>query len=85
MGANRSANAHEITLQYVISAGAFLYQHSEASADSTSQNVAGLNAAATVYEHFLYSDPKTRSKYLDKIVVQQNAGTLKDFVTRTCK
>lgn len=83
--ANSSRNAHEITLQYLISAAAFLYGHPEASSDMNAQNVAGLEAAAKVYQSFLQTEPKTHAKFLDTVVKQRADGTLKEFVTKTCK
>ena len=85
MTANTAANAKQITRQYIISSGAYVYTHPEASQGSSAANVAGLNAAATVYANFLQADPHTRSGFLDKVVAQQSADTLKQFVATTCK
>lgn len=85
MTGNHSAHASEITMQYMISAAAFLYQHPEANGNSAMQNVAGLDAAANIYKAFFSTDPKTHSKFLDAVVKQQAAGSLNDFVTKTCK
>jgi hypothetical protein len=82
MNSNRGANAHEISLQYLISAAGFLYVHPEAVADSTAQNVAGVEAALNVYEKFLASDPKSRSKFLDSLAKQRDSGKLKDYIVQ---
>lgn len=68
MTANHQANAQEITLEYVISAAAFLYQHPEAASDSVQQNAAGVDAALKVYTEYLTKDSHTRSKTLDGLV-----------------
>jgi hypothetical protein len=85
LNSNHSANAHEISLQFMTSAAAFLYEHPEAATDSVAQNVAGLDAAANVYKSFLAANPKTHFKFLDNVLKQQASGSLKDFVTHTCK
>ena len=85
MTGNHSANASEITTQYLISAAAFLYQHPEVASDSTAQNVAGMDAALNVYEKFLADDSKTRFKFLDNLDKQRNDGKLKDAIQRICK
>jgi hypothetical protein len=85
MTGNHSANASEITTQYLISAAAFLYQHPEVASDSTAQNVAGMDAALNVYEKFLAADSKTRFKFLDNLDKQRNDGKLKDAIQRICK
>jgi hypothetical protein len=85
LNGNHSANAHEIALQYVISAAAFLYQHPDAAADSTAQNTAGVEAALNVYEKFLAADPKSRAKFLDKLGDARKSGKLKDFIVTACK
>ena len=85
MRSNNSKNAHEVTFQYLISAAAYLYQHPESSGDMSAQNVAGLDAAAKVYQKFVEAEPKSHFKFMDNVLKQQSGGTLKDFVANTCK
>ena len=82
---NHAANASEISLQYLVSAAAFVYEHPEAAADSNAQNVAGIEAALGVYEKFLAADSKSHSKFLDSLVKQRNDGKLKDYISKVCK
>ena len=85
MKGNNSKNAHEVMIQYLISAAAYLYQHPESSGDMNAQNVAGLEDAAKVYRKFLEAEPKSHFKFMDNVSRQQTAGTLKEFVMKTCK
>ena len=85
MQKNHAANAHEVSLQYVVSAAAFLYGHPEAATDSQAQNLAGLDAALNVYKAFLGTDGKSRSKFLDTLEKQRADGKLKDYLAHLCK
>ena len=82
---NRAANAHEVSLQYVVSAAAFLYGHPEAATDSLAQNIAGIEAALNVYEAFVRADGKSRSKFLDTLQKQRTDGKLKEYLAHLCK
>jgi hypothetical protein len=85
MNNNHASNAHEITMQYLISAGGYLYAHPEAVSDSKAQNLAGLNAALNVYDKFLAVDPKTHAKFLDSLEKERVKGDLDKRLAEICK
>ena len=85
MNNNHSSNAHEITMQYLVSAGAYLYAHPEAATDSKGQNLAGLDAALNVYDKFLAGDAKTRAKFLDSLEKERVKGDLGKRISSMCK
>ncbi len=81
---NPSANAVEMTHQYLASASAFLYEHPPSASDHTAQNLAGIDAALNVYEKFLDADPSTRSPFLDSLQQERMKGTLHKRVSSLC-
>ena len=85
MSSLSTPDGHEISLQYVISAAGFLYQHPDAAADSTAQNLAGIDAALQVYEKFLAANPKNHVKILDSLDKEKADGKLKEAITKMCK
>jgi hypothetical protein len=84
MNSAKGSRAHDISLQMIISAAAFLYEHPEAANDSGKQNVAGLNAALNVYEKFLAADPKAKSSFYDNLLKKRSEGKLEKEVADTC-
>lgn len=83
--ANHAHYANAINSQMLVSAGAYLYNHPEAAADSERQMLAGLRAVLVVYEKFLAADPAARYAPLDKMLEQRNAGTLDDALPASCR
>ena len=82
---NHAANSHEITLQYLVSTAAYLYEHPDAANDSLAQNLAGINAALDVYGPFFSSDGKSHYKFLDTLAKQRADGKLKESLANLCK
>jgi hypothetical protein len=84
MNSAKRSRAHDVSLQMIISAAAFLYEHPEAASDSRAQNIAGLNAALNVYEKFLAADPAAKSSFYDNLLKKRNDGKLDKEVAGMC-
>jgi len=82
---NKKDHAHDISLQMLISAAAFLAEHPGSAQDSTKQNLAGVDAALNVYVKFLASDPKTQTHYLDDLLKKRDDGKLEQAIQKSCK
>ena len=84
MNSAKGSRAHDISLQMIISAAAFLYEHPEAASDSRAQNLAGLNAALNVYEKFLAADPAAKSSLYDNLLKKRGDGKLEKELAGMC-
>jgi hypothetical protein len=85
MASNQAANGREVTMQYMIAAAAFLYEHPEAASDSKAQNLAGVESALNVYEKFVAADARSRFKFLDGLEKDRAKGDLEKQVSSLCK
>ncbi|MDR3734408.1 MAG: hypothetical protein P4L10_02605 [Acidobacteriaceae bacterium] len=84
MNNDNKAHGHDVELQMIISAAAFLYEHPEAASDSKAQNLAGINAALNVYEKFLAADPSTKFSYYEKLLKKRSEGKLEKEIASAC-
>ncbi len=71
--------------QFVLGMGAYLVEHPQKAADSSSQYVAGVESALKAYRAILKTKPDAKSHALDDLLSRQEDGGLKDFVRDASK
>jgi len=64
----------------VLAQTAFVLQNPDRQDDGPGQVEAGVDGVLQTYELLLKANPKDREPYLDKLLKQREAGTLKQFV-----
>jgi hypothetical protein len=75
----------QVPQQYVVSAGAWLYEHPEAPGDTMGQNLAGLYAALHVYAAIVETDHAAKSDYFDGLLKASDEHHLADMVGKSCR
>lgn len=73
--------SQEMVRQYVLATAAFQIEHG---ADMVAENLAGAESALRAYQVILRKDPKARSEWLEELEKEENGGTLKDAVRKSC-
>lgn len=72
-----------ITVQFLLSTGAYIIEHPE-TADINVAQAPGLRGALKAYDAILKADPKARSKALEKLQKKEVSGQLEDYVREKC-
>lgn len=84
LGSSKSKYTEQITRQYLPASAAFVIQNPDKASDAALTNISAVQSVLKVYNAILQSKPKERSKSLDELVKEQNAGSLESSIHKKC-
>jgi len=78
-------HASEITMQLLLSGGAFVIENPDNAKDDKAQYLAAVEGALKAYQSILREEPEATSKALNDLQQKQSQSTLADFVRESSK
>jgi hypothetical protein len=78
-------HASEITMQLLLSGGAFVIENPDNAKDDKAQYLAAVEGALKAYQSILREEPEATSKALNDLLQKQSQSTLADFVRESSK